>query len=166
VEQITVRLARGTEGELTLTYVLEGELSRLCVPSPQVPGFVRGLWDHTCCEIFIARENQPGYHEFNISPSAQWAAFAFDGYRQNMRDVRDEALNPRIVLRQHARRLELDAVIRLDRLSSALAHTNLALGVSTVIEDTDGAISFWAYRHAPNEPDFHHADCFALSWPG
>jgi hypothetical protein len=31
-----------------------------------------------------------------------------------------------------------------------------------VIEEIDGALSYWALRHAPGKPDFHHRDAFAL----
>jgi hypothetical protein len=36
------------------------------------------------------------------------------------------------------------------------------LGLSAVLEETDGTRSFWALAH-PDErkPDFHHPDCFA-----
>ena len=39
------------------------------------------------------------------------------------------------------------------------------LAVSAVIEETDGTKSFWALRHPPGPPDFHHPDCFALTLP-
>ncbi len=38
----------------------------------------------------------------------------------------------------------------------------LALGLSVVIEEESGALSYWALRHAPGKPDFHHASAFAL----
>jgi hypothetical protein len=34
--------------------------------------------------------------------------------------------------------------------------------VSAVVETLDGALSYWALRHPPGKPDFHHADSFAL----
>jgi hypothetical protein len=39
------------------------------------------------------------------------------------------------------------------------------LGLSAVIEETDGHKSYWALRHPPGKPDFHHPDCFALELP-
>jgi hypothetical protein len=44
----------------------------------------------------------------------------------------------------------------------------LHLGFTAVIEDRDGRLSYWALRHPPGKPDFHHADSFALklSLPG
>jgi hypothetical protein len=31
-----------------------------------------------------------------------------------------------------------------------------------VIEAADGSLSYWALRHPPGKPDFHHRDAFAL----
>jgi hypothetical protein len=39
------------------------------------------------------------------------------------------------------------------------------LGLSAVIEDTRGSLSYWALAHPPGKPDFHHADGFALELP-
>jgi hypothetical protein len=36
------------------------------------------------------------------------------------------------------------------------------LGLSAVIEETNGTISYWAVAHPPGKADFHHSDCFAL----
>src|SRR5688500_19029231 len=68
-------------GGLLVTYVLEGDLDRVRVPAPRAPRFVSRLWQHTCCEVFVARRGSSAYHEFNLSPSGEWAAYAFDGYR-------------------------------------------------------------------------------------
>jgi hypothetical protein len=38
----------------------------------------------------------------------------------------------------------------------------LRLGLSAVIEDIDGRLSYWALKHPPGKPDFHHPDSFAL----
>jgi hypothetical protein len=38
----------------------------------------------------------------------------------------------------------------------------LRLGLAAVIEELDGARSYWALRHAPGAPDFHHVEGLAL----
>jgi len=40
-----------------------------------------------------------------------------------------------------------------------------SVGLSAVIEEIDGTKSYWALRHPPGPPDFHHPDCFALTLP-
>lgn len=42
---------------------------------------------------------------------------------------------------------------------------NGALGISAVIEETDGTKSYWALAHAEGKPDFHHGACFAATLP-
>jgi hypothetical protein len=38
----------------------------------------------------------------------------------------------------------------------------VVLGLSAVIEDESGALSYWALRHVPGKPDFHHPQAFAM----
>jgi hypothetical protein len=157
---VNVRVAR-TGGVLAVNYVIAGEVARLRVPPPRAPRIAQRLWRHTCCEIFIARNGLPAYHEFNFVPSGEWAAFAFARYRDGG-PLADESLEPRIAVHGAADTLALDAEIWLDRLSAAHAGAKLSLALATVIEDDTGALSYWALKHAPGKPDFHHPDAFAL----
>jgi hypothetical protein len=138
--------------------VLEGGLSRIRVPEPGLPRFTDNLWQHTCFEMFIRQDGFDAYHEFNFSPSGEWAAYAFERYRE-AKPASDATLDPQITLSCGAERLELNARVRLDRLSSGAV---LTLGLSAVIEDTDGTLSYWALGHPADKPDFHHPDAFTL----
>jgi hypothetical protein len=161
VRSIDARVCRRQRGTLTVAYVLEGQLDRLRVPAPRAARFANRLWEHTCFEIFIRAQGLPAYHEFNLSPSGEWAAYAFERYREGVPLV-DESLNPQVTVRSAAGKLEVEAVIRLDLLSPTYARTALALAVSAVVEHRDGAICYWALRHPAGKPDFHHPDAFAL----
>jgi len=99
----------------------------------------------------------PGYREFNFSPSGEWAVYAFPGYRDG--SELDVELTPGIVVRPTGGRLELDAEICRKFLPPGRP---LRLGLSAVVEDADGVLSYWALRHPPGKPDFHHTDAFAL----
>ena len=146
IEASVVRDGKG----LRVAYVLNGEIDRLRIPAPRPPRAAERLWQHTCCEIFVARE-PPAYREFNFSPSGEWAAFFFGNYRQG---TPLETPDPRIALKRSAARLELTATIQENHPCK--------LGLSAVIEEQNGALSYWALRHAPGKPDFHHPDAFAL----
>jgi len=161
VRAIDARVSR-SGGTLALTFALAGDLEHVRVPPPRAPRIAERLWQHTCCEIFIARAGARAYHEFNLAPSGEWAAYAFRSYRAGEL-LADPALDPRITVRSAAGRLELDALIRLDRLSPRHAGAALSIGLSTVVEDSAGALGYWALRHAPGKPDFHHPDAFALT---
>ena len=99
----------------------------------------------------------PGYREFNFSPSSEWAAYAFSGYRKG--GELGVELAPGTVMHRTGDRLELDAEIRRDFLPPG---RSLRLGLSAVLEDADGVLSYWALQHPPGKPDFHHTDAFAL----
>ena len=102
-------------------------------------------------------EDGPGYREFHFSPSGEWAVYAFRGYRDG--GELGVELTPGIVVRRTLNRLELDAEICQDFLPPGRP---LRLGLSAVVEDADGELSYWALRHPPGKPDFHHTDAFAL----
>ena len=161
VRGIAARVASAPGAKLAVSYVLDGDLDRLRVPAPRAPRIADRLWQHTCCEIFIACKGMPAYYEFNLSPSGEWAVYAFDGYRQPHGD-KPRAAAPEVAVRGGAGRMELDAVIRLDRLPALRPGSRLSLALSAVIEDRDGALSYWALRHPPGKPDFHHPEAFAL----
>jgi hypothetical protein len=130
------------------------------VPPPHPPAIAAQLWQHTCCEVFIAAMGSgEGYHEFNFSPSGEWAARAFARYRDGVL-LEDERLAPRISAQAGGERLELGIRVPLERLPYK---GRLRLGLSAVIEEEDGTLSYWALRHPRGRPDFHHADCFALA---
>ena len=65
VRNVGARVCRESGGTLAITYSIESDLARLRVPPPRPPRIARGLWQHTCCECFIAVKGLPGYHEFN-----------------------------------------------------------------------------------------------------
>jgi hypothetical protein len=144
-------------GSLSLTFALEADLSRLRIPEPRVSRWTDGLWRHTCFEAFVMAGKGPGYREFNFSPSSEWAAYTFHSYREG--EELGVELDPGIEVHRTGERLELDAEIRRDFLPPG---RSLQLGLSAVLEDADGVLSYWALQHAPGKPDFHHTDAFAL----
>jgi hypothetical protein len=150
----TLHVSIDRKGEaLRVVYRLNGEIGRLCIPKARAPSAAAELWQHTCCELFLARSGESRYREFNFSPSGEWAAYEFSNYREGMRRL-DVSLP--IAVRQSAQRLELEASVPAPKADKLLA------GVSAVIEEQGGALSYWALKHAPGKPDFHHRDAFAL----
>jgi hypothetical protein len=163
VRKIAARVARTPDGNLAVSYVLQGDLARLQLPAPRAPRLADRLWEHTCCEIFIGARGRPDYYEFNLSPSGEWAEYSFESYRKpRPGEVRGDGPPPQVAMRGAAGRLELDAVIRLDRLPAVRSRGPLSLALSAVVEDRDGALSYWALWHPAGKPDFHHPEAFAL----
>jgi hypothetical protein len=146
---------------LRFEYVLEADPQQVRVAPPAAAaGRADGLWAHTCFEAFIGVPQSPGYLELNFSPSGEWAAYRFESYRQGMEPAALVA-PPRLTLDRRGARLELQAEVRLSGPEAAGRRLRLAL--STVVEDREGRLSYWAPRHAPGRPDFHHPDSFSLA---
>jgi hypothetical protein len=160
VRAVEVRIRRSASAELQMTFRIDGDIRRIRVPPPAVPRIATQLWRHTCFEAFIAVEGQPAYHEFNFAPSGEWAVYAFSGYR-NGGPLANEMMRPHIAVRTTDSRLELDALVRLDGLSANHPRASLRIGLSAVIEASDG-LSYWALRHRADKPDFHDAAGFSL----
>ena len=110
---------------------------------------------HTCFEAFAMRA--AGYREFNFSPSTEWAAYDFDGYRAGMRNA--DVLAPRIEGRHGQEHYELFVAFDLP------GEAPWRLALTAVIEEADGVKSYWALKHPPGKPDFHHVDGFVLELP-
>lgn len=147
---------------LRLQYSLEADTQHVRVPASVAhAGRADRLWTHTCFEAFIGLPQSPGYLELNFSPSGEWAAYRFESYREGMAAA-ELAAAPRLVLRRCGARLELQAEVRLSGTELA-GSRRLRIALSTVVEDGEGRLSYWALRHAPGRPDFHHPDSFALA---
>jgi hypothetical protein len=101
------------------------------------------------------------YYEFNFSPAGEWAAYSFRDYRDGS-PLENERLEPGITLRRETSTLELNADIHLHHLPAVREGASLWLGLSAVIEDMEGRLSYWALRHPPGKPDFHYPDSFIL----
>jgi hypothetical protein len=141
---------------LSLTYAAEGDISAIAVPAHAAPARADDLWKHTCFEAFVRAEGAGGYLEFNMSPSGQWAAYRFDGYRAGMRN--EDIGAPRLAFEDDERGLSLIAEIDLSRLPEAGRAWDV--NITAIIENKAGTKAFWALAHAPGKPDFHNADCF------
>ena len=134
---------------LRVSYAVHGAMAQVRLTKRGT----RPLWRHTCCELFVARPGSAAYQEFNFSPCGDWAGYAFSGYREG---GAVEMADPGIRVRAGTDRLDLEGSVPV------AAAGPLAIGLSAVIEETDGALSYWALRHPAGKPDFHHRDAFAL----
>ncbi len=148
-------------GTLTCRYALHAEMARLRVPQAGAGRQTDGLWKHTCFEAFIGASGSAGYYEFNFSPALDWAAYRFEDYRSGM-TAATLAQAPGLQVRRSSDALELAATVHLAGLASLCEAPALRVALAAVIEEEDGRLAYWALRHAPGNPDFHHPDVFIL----
>ena len=163
VKSIDVEIAHPRAGRLELSYIVTGQLSSIRLPSAAANARGDGLWRHTCFEAFFRAVPDAEYYELNFSPSGQWAAYQFSGYRNGMR-VAKEITEVPIEMRSTPDGCALQASLSLDHFRDLPRGRSWRLGLSAVIEDASGGVSYWALAHPPGKPDFHHADSFACEF--
>jgi len=161
LQRLNTELLALPNGDLRLRYELTVDPARLWIPAPLPPEMTDGLWEHTCFEAFIAVAGHEAYREFNFSPSGQWAAYAFSGYR--IRCEWTASRPPLLDFTQTDEGLQLEAIIAADDLPPNPEDKPLQVGLTAVIETVDGLRSYWALRHPASKPDFHHRDGFVQS---
>ena len=147
---------RRVPGGVVATFHTVGEVSQLVVPPPAAPERADDLWRTTCFELFVGGEDQT-YREYNLSPSGAWAAYEFDAQRTGRRDI--DALI-RIETSLNNKSLAVTAMIESE------FRNPVQIGLTAVIEETDGLLRYWATAFAPGEPDFHAAATRSLLLDG
>ena len=157
VRAVTATLGPAQGHWLPIRWRIEGA-GALTVPPFAGRGRADGLWRTTCFELFLAPLAGEEYCEFNLSPSERWAAYDFAGYRYGMA----ERAMPRdavCTLRGHGNLMIFDAALPL----AGLPEMPCRAGLSAVIEEASGRISYWALAHPAGKADFHHPACFATT---
>ena len=147
--------------QLQLRYVLQN-LEDLRVPALSAsPARRDELWQHTCFEAFVAVPDQEPYWEFNLSPSADWAAYHLSSYRQGLQP---EWFFTRLPVAIHAAAAAEGSTTAASTLTLELscslppklaAASTLQVGLTAVLESNDGSLSYWALNHPGREADFH-----------
>lgn len=161
IERIEVEVERLGEIGLKLRFQPFGDLARLKLPDPERAGRTGGLWRSTCFEAFVKPEGGEGYLEFNFA-GLQWASYRFSACREGMVEA---AVEPWVIAGS-ARDGWLEVEINPGRLARPdLPAPGWRVGLSAVIEDIDGGISYWALAHPSAKPDFHHPESFVLTLP-
>jgi hypothetical protein len=161
VRSLGVQIRAEEPGILVFQYSLDADMSRVRVPLSGAGGRADSLWKHTCFEAFVAPADAPGYHEFNFSPSLEWAIYRFSAYREGMSPA-EIGRAPEISVRRGDDGLEFRSAVRLGHLADLRDARHLRIALAAVIEDENGRLSYWGLQHPPDKPDFHHPNGFAL----
>src|SRR5688500_3090753 len=153
VEAVALILATGA---LSFRYLVQGDIQKLRLPSPGPASRMDELWRHTCFEAFVKPRGAERYFELNFAPSSAWAAYSFESYRLGMQPLAGIKA-PSIRCETKDETFTLNATISMKSL-----RFDSLVGLSAVIEDRDGGVSYWAISHPQPKADFHDAD----AWTG
>ena len=155
VTSLSVRWSELPDGRLMLRDRVDGCAS-LVVPEFRGKGRGDDLWQTTCFELFLY-DGEGRYREFNFSPSQQWGAYRFAGYRGQRMDFEPIA-SPEIAP-QSGESVFMQTVF----LSRKELEGAERASVSAVIEEEGGRPSYWAMVHNGLKPDFHDPACFRIA---
>ena len=153
IARVAVRWGRVGNERIMLRYRIDGAQG-LVIPKPVQPERTDGLWHATCCELFLSLGGGR-YREFNFSPSGQWAAYEFAGYRTKAKDY-DPHSPPKISVDIGTSVFTLTAFLSAAEFAGA-SHAAL----SAVLAEPR-RLSYWALHHSGLKPDFHDPTCFVL----
>ncbi|MHC5610670.1 MAG: DOMON-like domain-containing protein [Nostoc sp.] len=146
--------------KLVIRYMLEGDFKEIAIAPPSNTGSRKHeLWKDTCFEFFVGIKDSLRYWEFNLSPAGHWNIYRFDGYRQGMQEETGFTILP-FSLQNQADSLALVLNVDLDKILSE--NQAIEVGITTVIKDRNGEVTYWALTHQGAEPDFHFRDSFIL----
>ena len=159
VSQVEARIIGRDENWLRVRWRVEGS-QQLVVPPFAGKGRTDDLWQTTCFELYLKPLGGEAYCELNLSPSERWNAYDFDGYRAGMRE-RPFPHEPECTIRQGSTFAIFDAAIPV----AGLPDQDCAMGLSAILEEQGGTISYWALAHPESKPDFHAPACFAVALP-
>ena len=158
VDQIEVEIERSRSDQLTLSFTLTGNISRIALPHVSAPIRRAELWKRSCFEAFLRSVKNSQYYEFNFSPSTEWAAYKFDEYRTKMREA-PEIDAPQINWWSVGNSYTLQVRLKIGSMTGMVRAT-WQIGLSAVIEERSGSKSYWSLVHPTENPDFHHPASF------
>jgi hypothetical protein len=162
IRRIAVEASRA-QGALALTYRIEGEIPRLAIPVAGPSQRADDLWKQSCFEAFLQADGGGGYLEFNFSPSGNWAAYRFAGRRRGRESP--ELMAPRMEVRRGPDWLAMHIQLLLTGIAEFAHDKPVSAGLTAVIEDEHGGLSYWALAHGAAQPDFHDPATFTLRMP-
>lgn len=149
--------------QLAIHYELAGSLAQIILPDAGKQACRRDhLWQTTCFELFIRDCAKEEYWEYNLAPSHDWNVYHFQKYRQTLGE---EAEISHLTISTRIENQNTAMVTASLPLPTALIGCDLAIGISSVIEDTRGQLHYYALSHQRAAPDFHDPAGFGLILP-
>lgn len=154
------------DGDVTFRFRMRGpRVAEILRARPAPAGFAKGerrdeLWKTTCFELFFGQTNRLSYVEVNMSPSGDFAAYGFTGYREGMTPLMSLRQTPVRDVRSSEESLELMGSVSL---RSIQLDGPVVLGATAVLEYLDGTKEYWALAHKGAKPDFHISSSFIAS---
>jgi hypothetical protein len=148
---------------LYISYKLGGDLSALDFGdgTPKRERKIK-LWEKTCFELFL-KNSKGEYIEFNLSPEFEWNVFYFEKKGDALKES-DRFSSPKFDILLSLPSFHLIAEIKKSEFPESFftgsESLGLSAGITSVIKEKSGRLSYWALSHEDQRPNFHHPDSF------
>ena len=140
-------------GSVNVTYRIDGATDQVKYAAAGAhPSRKDELWRTTCFELFMKSPSGTEYWEVNLAPSRDWNVYRFTAYRSALQP---ELRIADITIATEVAQTNLTSLRAALPLPPPLVGQQLAVGISSVIEDTAGNLHYFALRHGGAKPDFH-----------
>lgn len=148
--------------QLEVRYEITGDIHMIDIPGrKREVSRVKGLWEKTCLELFLAAGGCDRYWEVNLSPSGDWNVFRFDRYEEerHVDKLVEEVLFDSLPIetQKESGSFSLDFEFDLGRIIRE--DQSIEVGVSAV---TAPPKTYWALAHCGSRPNFHSRDSFTI----
>ena len=150
--------ALGAVATTNIWFGVSAPIDRFVIPKLTEPWRADELWQTTCFEAFLRAAGEDAYREWNFAPTGNWAAYDFTRRREG-KAWAEVGSPPYIRMEDNFTWWTVGATIAVE------AGREWALGLSAVLEEKDGAKSYWALAHTCEAPDFHDPGCFIARLP-
>jgi hypothetical protein len=153
--QITIETELNTtESSIFISYKLSGELAAIDLGRGE-PNHARvmKLWEKSCFELFI-KTKEDNYIEFNFSPEFEWNCFYFSKKGDPLVEyARVDSVKTEILLSLDV--FHLIAELDKNKFPDGFFQGQLQAGITSVIKEKNGKVSYWALSHHDTRPNFH-----------
>ncbi len=150
-----------TPESVFISYKLQGALSNIDLGEGN-PHHARvmKLWEKSCFELFIKNADN-SYIEFNFSPEFEFNCFYFAGLGDALCEYsRMDSVKIDILLSLDVFHLIAEIDKKKFPESFFMNKGHLKVGITSVIQDKNGSISYWALSHHDTRPNFHDFKSF------
>ncbi|MEM9906608.1 MAG: hypothetical protein AAF921_16445, partial [Cyanobacteria bacterium P01_D01_bin.44] len=97
--------------------------------------------------------------EFNLSPSTHWNIYHFDSPRRGMRP---ESAFSALPFEMHQFSNIFQLILSIDLSPIVATDQVLEMAIASVLQSTQGDLSYWALQHPSSEADFHDRAGFTI----
>ena len=147
--------------QLRVEFQVSGDIESLVLPDRQKARRVIGLWESTCFELFIKNPRGEDYVEFNFSPEGLWNCFYFPRPKAPLKAY-EHFPDPRTEIEHTNYGLRFKATVDLSFLpiDSIFNAPHFEISTPCVLESNEGRLTYWAYSHHNEFPNFHNFSTF------